>query len=409
MFKYLISNLPFSPSLAGQLGFYVKRLKEEEVTRRTGLILTALAVLVQGFIAFAPTETQAAASNNDIIYGGFTSKDDLLRIYDKGIDSAGRADIKQIYSYFGVTRSDIENTYLGRINSKDFNEGIYSTGRYSYNKPGSNEQAMQITGTDTTVYTRTLRSFDAGHQIETGNGYAALIGQRTIDGKWFAIVLDCGNIDFTELPPSASSTPVATTDFATTKSVANLTTSIANASGTTASPGDRLEYTLSVQNTGTASGEYVVKDTISDVLEYTNLVDKGGGTLQSLSGDTSVNTDPDTITWASVTIAPGQTAMKKFVVQVKETLPATAVNPSNPESHNCQITNSFGLTTNVSIDCPTPKVVETITEQLPSTGPSENLLVGGITLAIVSYFYARARQIGREVRLIRRDANAGTI
>lgn len=441
MFKNLISNLSFSPSLVGQLGFYVRRLKQEEVTRRAGLILTAFAVVLQGFIVFAPTETQASASNNDIVYGGFASKDDLLRIYDNGTDSAGRSDIKQIYNYFGVTRADIQNTYLGRINSKDFDSGIYSTGRYAYNKAGSDEQAKSITGTNTTIFMRKLRAFDAGHQLETGNGYAALIGQRSVDGKWFAIVLACGNVDFTELPPAPTPPPApkpvcpynntilkesneckpcegnkniwykdnsCTSTFVTTKTVANLTTSTKNANGTTASPGDRLEYTLSVKNSGTASGTYVVKDTISDVLEYADLVDKNSGTLGSL-GSTPTNTTPDTISWAAVSIAPGQTAMKKFVVQVKQTLPATAVNPSNPESYNCQITNSFGQTTNVSINCPVPKTIETVTETLPSTGPTENLLIGGITLAIVSYFYARSRQMSREVRLIRRDANAGTI
>jgi len=455
MFKNLISNLSFSPSLVGQLGFYVRRLKQEEVTRRAGLILTAFAVVLQGFIVFAPTETQASASNNDIVYGGFASKDDLLRIYDNGTDSAGRSDIKQIYNYFGVSRSDIQNTYLGRVNSKDFNSGIYSTGRYAYNKAGSDEQAKAITDTNTTIFMRKLRAFDAGHQLETGNGYAALIGQRSVDGKWFAIVLACGNVDFTELPPAPKPTPPpqptptpaptpkptptpvckynnallqnsaeckpcegnkniwykdngCKSTFNTTKTVANLTTSTKNANGTTASPGDRLEYTLSVKNNGTASGTYVVKDTISDVLEYADLVDKNSGTLGSL-GSTPTNTTPDTISWAAVSIAPGQTAMKKFVVQVKATLPATAVNPSNPESFNCQITNSFGQTTNVTINCPVPKTIETVTESLPSTGPTENLLIGGITLAIVSYFYARSRQMGSEVRLIRRDANAGTI
>lgn len=415
MFKTLISNLPFSPSLAGHLGFYVRRLRQEEVTRRAGLILTVLALAVQGLIVFAPTETQAAASTNDIVYGGFTSKADLLRIYDKGTDSAGRSDIQQIYNYFGVTRADIDSTYLGRINSKDFNGGIYSTGRYAYNKPGSDEQAKAITGTKTTIYMRKLRSFDAGHQLQTGNGYAALIGKRSVDGKWFAIVLACGNVDFTELPPAPKPTPIpkptptGTPAFVTSKNVANLTTSVTNTNGTSADSGDRLEYTLAVKNTGTAQGTYVVKDTISDVLEYADLVDNGGGTLGSLSGTASATTSPDTITWPTVTIGPGQTAMKKFVVQVKDALPATPVNPSNPESYNCQITNSFGQTTSVMINCPAPKAVETITESLPSTGPTENLLAGGIVLAIVCYFYARSRQLGREIRLIRRDANAGTI
>lgn len=452
MFKNLISNLPFSPSLAGQLGFYVKRLRKEEATRRAGLILTALALVMQGFIAFAPTDAQASASNDDIVYGGFTSKSDLLRIYDKGTDSAGRSDIQQIYGHFGVTREDIENSYAGHVNSKDSGGKIYTTGRYSYNKKGSDEQAKSIPGTNTTVYTSKVRAYDSGHQVTTGNDYPALIGKRKADGKWFAIVMSCGDVDYTELPPAPPTppappkpaTPIKTTpascpinpailktsadcktcegnvalwykdtkcipQFTTTKTVANLTTMNKNANGTKAASGDRLEYTLSVTNKGIATGSYAIKDTISDVLEYTTLVDANGGNLQSLSGDASVNTNADTIAWEPVPLAPGQTATKRFVVQVKSTLPTTSVNPSNPESYNCQITNSFGQTTNVSIDCPGPKVIESVSKELPSTGPTENLFVAGITLAIVAYFYARSRQLGREVRLIRRDANTGTI
>lgn len=464
MFKKLISNLPFSPSLVGQLGFYVRRLRKEETTRRAGLILTALALILQGFITFAPAETQAASSNNDIIYGGFTDKADLLRIYDKGKDSAGRADIAQIYNYFGVTRKDIEDTYLGRINSKDFNSGIYSTGRYSYgNLKGADEQAKKITGTNTTVYMRKLRAFDAGHQLETGNGYAALIGKRSVDGKWFAIVLACGNMDFTTLPPAPKpttpttptkpvtpttpttpttpskpttpTTPVCTynnailstssdckpcagdtslwykdtncaSNFTTAKTVSNMTTSVADADKTSANAGDRLQYTLSVKNTGKAAGTYTISDTVGDVLEYADLVDNGGGTLGSVGG--TQNTNPDTISWPTVTIAPGDTAIQRFIVQVKDQIPATPTNISNPESYNCEITNSFGQTTNVMINCPAPKQVEQVVTDLPSTGPTENMIVAGIAFAVVAYFYARSRQLGREVRLIRRDFNSGT-
>jgi len=54
MFRKIVSNLAFSPALVGQLGFYAKRLRREEATRRVGLIFTALALVVQGFAVFTP-------------------------------------------------------------------------------------------------------------------------------------------------------------------------------------------------------------------------------------------------------------------------------------------------------------------------------------------------------------------
>jgi hypothetical protein len=37
------------------------------------------------------------------------------------------------------------------------------------------------------------------------------------------------------------------------------------------------------------------------------------------------------------------------------------------------------------------------------------MIAAGAVLALVVYFYARARQMKKEVRLIRKDLNAGTI
>lgn len=72
--------------------------------------------------------------------------------------------------------------------------------------------------------------------------------------------------------------------------------------------------------------------------------------------------------------------------------------------------NDFaGNSTTVNIDCPAPKVVEQVVTQLPHTGASANMIFAGIVAAIVAYFYARSRQLKKEVRLIRRDLNAGTI
>lgn len=72
--------------------------------------------------------------------------------------------------------------------------------------------------------------------------------------------------------------------------------------------------------------------------------------------------------------------------------------------------NDFsGNGTTVKIDCPTPKVVEQVVSELPKTGVTENLLFAGILLAVVTFFYTRSRQLKKEVRLIRRDLNAGVI
>lgn len=106
MFKKLISNLPFNPSLIDQVSFYARRLRNEQKIRRSGAILMILAMLVQSFAVISPPQPSLAASANDIVYGGFNSANELANTYESGCDSANRCDIKQIFQYFGISNSD---------------------------------------------------------------------------------------------------------------------------------------------------------------------------------------------------------------------------------------------------------------------------------------------------------------
>lgn len=533
MFRKIVSNLAFSPALVGQLGFYARRLRKEESTRRIGLIFTALALVIQAFAVFTPPESANAANGNNIIYGGFKDKNELLSIYDRNKDSAGHTDIQQTYSYFGITRQDIANGQLASFNSRDFNLGIKSVGRSTY---AWQRDPLAITGTSTTVYESLLYKFDSTSWTTThGSSYQAVIGKRAVDGQWFAIMTGCGNPAYIKLPPpppkpaavcsaltiaplnrtrftfsaTASTSNGATisgytytvkdstgatiytkqqpnatskdsltydftkdgnytvavtvttsvgaqtapscqkaltvspeprcplnpdlvqnspdckpceddktiwykskdchSEFELTKKVKNVTQLLADANNTTVKPGDRLEYRLSVKNVGKTTGVYTIEDNLADVLEYADLIDTGGGTLVEKDSNTPIE-KVNSISWPSVEIKPGATIEKIVSVQVKSSIPATPQGLSNAESYNCRMVNNFaGNETTVSVECPPPKAVEQVVAELPHTGATENMLFAGIVLAIVAYFYARSRQVKKEVRLIRRDLNAGTI
>ena len=183
MFRKLVSNLSFSPALVGQLGFYAKRLRKEEATRRIGLIFTALALVVQSFAVFSPPEAANAANPDSIIYQSLNNKSELLAVYDRGIDSAGHNDIRQIYSHVGISRQDIVNSQLGYIYTDDFNGKINFTGRSNYGV--ANRYAMSIPGTSNPIYT--------GAWQDKRMSLRVLTGTRAVDGQWFAIMLYCGN------------------------------------------------------------------------------------------------------------------------------------------------------------------------------------------------------------------------
>jgi hypothetical protein len=533
MFRKIVSNLAFSPALVGQLGFYAKRLRKEETTRRMGLIFTALALVVQSFAVFSPPESANAANGNNIIYGGVKNKSELLSVYDRNKDSAGHTDIQQIYSQFGITRQDIVNAKEGEFNSRDFNLSIMSVGRSNYTWQRT---PYTITGTSTTVYAGNLYKFDTTEwSKKNGSPYKAVIGKRAVDGKWFAIMYACGNPTYTELPPpppkpsAACSnliiTPISRTkftfkatasvkngatisaytytikdstgavvtdqtvtstatsssythdfvkdgtytaavtvttsegkktasacqkpltvspeprcplnpdlpasspdckpcednpdiwykdkdcksNFTVTKGVRNVTQNGSDANNTTVRPGDRLEYRLTVKNTGNTTGAYIIEDNLADVLEYADIVDLGGGTLLTTGPDVPVEKN-NYVSWPSASLKPNESIEKIVNVQVKSTIPSTPQGLGNQSSYDCQMVNDFaGNGTTVKVDCPTPKAVEQVVQELPRTGTTENLIFAGTILAIVAYFYARSRQLKKEVRLIRRDVNAGTI
>lgn len=177
--------------------FYWRRLRGERITKSLGIGVVVFALVAQSFAVFQPPTAEAAVSdpNDNVVYQGAANKAALLAIYDKGVDSAGHADIKQIYAHFGITRQDLVNAKEGTYSTNDFNGQIKTVGRMNWQ--GTNRQAVSVPGASTSIYTgEFLDGYNAKYYP-----MKALIGKRAIDGQWFAITLDCGNVVYVTLPP----------------------------------------------------------------------------------------------------------------------------------------------------------------------------------------------------------------
>lgn len=185
-----------------------------------------------------------------------------------------------------------------------------------------------------------------------------------------------------------------------TKTATNMTQGMVEASTVTARAGDKISYTITVENKGIVSESVTMQEDLTDVLEYAKVVDQGGGTLN----------DQKVLTWPAVTLAKGQKQSRTIAVQMMDSIPSTNTGTGVPTSYDCKMANTFGNTINVNVDCPPQKViVEQVVSELPQTGARENMIFAVVLMSVVTYFYARSRQLGREVRLIRRNLNTGTI
>lgn len=638
MFRKLVSNLPFSPALVGQLGFYAKRLRKEQVTRRLGLFFTIFAIIIQSFAVFSPAEQVSAATGSSIIEGGVKSVQDILNVYDAG--ARGQNDYKDIVDYFGITRAELAamSNEVKYVCSTDDDKSIISFGRQHHYSAAEGELVHNIprqNGGFATLYSVPLYRFDSVHNRPM-NCYDSYIGHSASVG-WFAIMRKCGNMQIkknvqkfpkahliaascktvqgfayderqtnlrvkvylyfngppgkgtqygpvmaNQATPSStigsgygfnfavpdefqksntpievwgvmqplpgwnqttvqfdntltipggcapSATPVAacstislnkidrthitinanstaaqgatvqgyqfivqdkngkkvyekivstaalslasekieikntgdytakvvvktsigdkesadcsktfsisppdkciytptlistdndcrpcpyntniwikdedcTPTLTQSKEAANVTQSLANANGTTASPSDRIEYTIRTTNIGSVATTTTITENLADVLEYADLSFNGGGIYDPVA---------KTLTWENVTIGASGTDSRSFAVQIKPTIAATPRAGNDPAAHDCVITNSYGNTIRIAMQCPLIKTVENTVQQLPVTGPTENMVFTGALLMVVTYFYARSRLMNKEVHLVRREFNTGTL
>jgi len=425
MFRNIVSRLSFSPALVGQLSFYAKRLRKEQVTRRLGLVFTAMALVVQSLVVFQAPEPANAASNNDFVYGGLgygsqRSINNFLSPYDSNTKN-----LKSIMNSFGITRAEIAAAGYGSFKTKD----VYSWGRHQRSIDAGSLVAYDSSWKHVdTVYGRPMTKL-YGSSSKTIYGY---VGYSQSVG-WFAIMQDCGNLVTTKIPPSPtppkdisvcrlsdfeiitiredqfdskkhsknlSDCIRAPGELELSKSARNTSRGNLDATTTVARANDRIVYTLTIRNNGGSAMDATFVDHLDDVVEYATLIDNGGGTFDQ---------DTKTLSWPAISLEAGARASRSYTVRLLSTIPSTPVGRSDATSYDCQMDNVFGNGTLVPVQCETPKVVEKVVAELPRTGPGENMAFAAVVLAVVTFFYYRSKQMNKEVRLIRRDLNTGTL
>lgn len=348
MFKKIVSQLSFSPALVGQLGFYAKRLRKEEATRRLGLIFVALALVVQSLVVFQAPEAANASSSNDMVPGGLgtgssLSINNFLRPYDKN-----ERHLKDIMDMAGITRAEIaamkfSTVEAGTSISYGFENRAKSTPVTIYDKNGTPVTTLYGRNMTTWGYKPTDRIYAfVGHSKEAG---------------WFAILRACGNLvtrDILKPPkiefvPPPKETPPAR--IITSKTGVN-TTRGADATQVVARENDKITFTVRVSNAGGTAKSVAMKDDLSQVLNFATLINKGGGTLSG-----------KTLSWGTINVAPQATIERSYTVQMKKSLLNTTT--------ECKMTNTFidkAITIRVGCKTPPADIVVSKTAQNTTQG-----------------------------------------
>lgn len=325
MFRKIISNLPFNPGLLHQLSFYAKRLHAEESVRRTGVVFTLLAIGVQTLAIMSPAQVTLATGDGDIVFGART-KQEIINALTSGVDSRGRADIKQIYDYYGVRLADIQAAAATTVKSRE--REYITTGRGV--SPGVNIP-IQIPGITTTLYERSLNNWDIKYYENT---YPAITGTATGEGKlkgrqFWILLRGCGNITFAPIPKNPK------IEIAKTRS-----------GNENLKAGDEVNYRIEFRNSGEGVASNVsITDLLPDNLEFVS---------QSSSIPLSFTKSQNRLGWTIAALEPTQNwhyiSLKVKVLRVLvdngelcNVATMSATNGGSAEARNCgvQVTEKY--------------------------------------------------------------------
>lgn len=320
MFKKLVSNLPFQPSLLSEIAFYTNRLQKETAVRRLGVLLLLVGFSLQVFTISFPPQSSLATNRSDIVYGA-SSRSDVLSAYRRNEDQLGRKDIRAIYNHYGIGESQISNSK--KVVVKDSDKNYINTSRSTTKWA---DTFVSIKGAvDGGIYEFPLEYW---RKDEYPNGYPALTGITSYGYRFWILLKGCGNIVFEKgaKKPRLEIKKERTTGYNTTE-------------------GSTVKYEIKFRNSGAlAANKVSIVDTLPNNLKFisqkSNIdlnFSKNGNTLKwDVKGRN--NSLPATTKWGLITLTA--TATKPTIKKVCNSAFINASNSSKvtaSEKGNCII------------------------------------------------------------------------
>lgn len=399
MFRKIVTELSYSPALAGRLGEYIRQIRQEKIRREISLVLLVLVLIIQLFATSFPPESANASNPIALTDTPLQSMNNYLTTYyDQNV-----AGTRDFLNSIDVTRPELLAATLSTVtpspnlllwSTKSHGDGTEKIYTFS-TKDGLAQQ---------TNYYSPLQTTGVDSRDNPKQPLVAYVGQSATIG-WFALLKDSGNLVTRPLKQTTCSDETIASSVVPAIHQACLTslhsslsaydiTNGKNIPEGIASPSDRIMYTLSVKNTASTTLSTPLRIELGDVLEYAKILDMGGGTF---------DIDTKTLTWGSPDIQADGTLSRSFIVQLLPVIPSMAQGVYNTSSYDCAISTSFGNRLSAPVSCPFPKAVEQTIHTLPIIPPVIGIIILGTTICIAAYFYLRSRQFLAELHHIQHN------
>lgn len=402
MSKKIVVDALHSPSLVGELKDYHKDLVGQIAKRGVLVLLSGIFLLIQyvGFI-FPINSNNSASLESDSVYGGFNSKQDAVVEYDRASSV-----FSQKLNALSITRDSLQNStqipldnWLSSQSSPIIawsKSPVYRLG-YENNGPNPTSSTFFTANNNAKFYGHALDNQQLGpYRDRVLHGHSAASGN-------FAILLGSGNVlttkstaDICYEKPDESLSYVHCSSSNTFKSeivVTNLSYKndaryIKNRAG------DRLQYEIKLTNQSPKVIELKPELYVGDVLEYSEMT-----YVDNARFDKTTNT----LQWPQTVLQPNEQKTLGFNVQILSPVPINPRGTTNASSYDCYMTSYFGSVSNVKVSCPTPKILE----KMLANPPSSSLLVIAWLIFIINTLlyikiYISAKEHGLILKHIRR-------
>lgn len=401
MTKKIVNESLKSPSLIGNIASYHKELIAKTAKRGVLVILSALFLCLQYLVLFFPTQSANSADlSSDSVYGGFSSKQDLLLEYE-----AKKSPFRDSAEALSVTRNDLVNTTDQIL--KDWvptksslvvawsSSPVYSMAQEDSSQP-NNQHFVALSNDGSSHFFGHI--VDAKYLVKSNaqilSGYSSKAGK-------FAILKSNGNFLTTNYnADTCYNNPNAYLSYTHCPSSNSFETKIlvTNLSYKTEGqyiknrPGDKLQYDLTLQNKGQSDITLKPELYIGDILEYSELT-----TVDAARFDKKTNT----LQWPEIRLASGEKQVYSFGIQILGTIPINPRGSTNGSSYDCYMTSFFGEVSSIKVSCPTPKIIE----RMLSAAPENSLIaLSWLVFAVNLLLWLKVYILSKEYDLIVKKA-----